>query len=626
MRRNGLKQTLCLLITAAMLCILPASGVFAENTAPKSGWDWDSEGHYDISWYSRDKAEFYLSTAEELAGLAWIVNQGQNLKLPGEAAGQREAFTGKTVYLKNDIYLNDHASTGEDLSAHQWPSIGGGKYTVNNNGVFNGTFDGQGHSIYNLYIHNLTAWTEYDARNRGLFGVTAENAIIQNLYLRDGYIRAARSTGGIVGKTGYLNVSEDPSSKTGFDVKLSGHGTMIQNCHNVNTTVITTDSKGVGGIVGACWNYAVIQNCSNSGNISSVGNYPAGGIAGENEYIIENCWNTGAIASKGNNAGGIAGSNKLAISSIANSYNTGKITGVYAGGLAGYQVGKAENCYNAGSVTGEYAGGLFGELASGESNKNLYFLSTRTASGAGSDSSGKAVLSSRSAEAMKADEFMAELSGSGNSFAKDTGSVNGGYPVIAGQKEAEATVSGKFTDVPPSIWYFKAVDFVTGKGLFTGVGSTLFGPDQTMTRGMFVTVLGRMAGADTGAYAAGSFPDVKPGEWYASYVQWANDNKLVGGTGNGFSPDGKVTREQIALILYRYAQFKGADTTGANDSVLTAFQDRSILTGQSREALIWAVDKGIVSGIDGYLRPTGNATRAQVAQMILRFSENVVSK
>jgi hypothetical protein len=582
------------------MCLVPAA-LAAEH------WDWDTEGHYDISWYNRTGTAFTLTTAEQLAGLAWIVNEGNNLKLPGESAAKRESFTGKTVKLGADVYLNDRAYTDESGEAHQWPSIGGGIHTEDN-AVYNGVFDGQGHTVWNMYIHNLTVWTAYDARNRGFFGITAENAVIENLTIRDGYIRAARSTGGIVGKTGYLN--EDPDNpQHGYDSDLAGHGTIVRDCSNINTTVITTDSKGVGGIVGACWNYALISNCSNSGDISSIGPYPAGGIAGENEYIIENCYNTGAISSAGNNAGGIVGSNKLAISEIRGCYNTGTITGVYAGGLTGFQVGIAKDSYNAGDISGKNAGGMFGELKSGQINENLYYLAGKT------EAAGLMSYGTAGATAVTAGELRTLAPEPGGAFVNDEKNLNNGYPVFPWQK----AVAASYSDVADGAWYAAAVKYVMGKNLFDLTSAGAFSPDAPATRAALAEALYRLEGAPA-VTGASPFTDAS-----ASSVIWANAEGIVGGAGGGrFDPNATVTREQIAVFLYRYYKWLGDGVLDVPSNTLNAFPDAGAVSGWAGDAIKWAVGTGLITGRDGKLAPQITATRAEVATILQKFIENVL--
>ncbi|MGI5824800.1 MAG: S-layer homology domain-containing protein [Bacillota bacterium] len=394
--------------------------VISGNTTEPVEGAWD--GTTDISWYNRTDTEFHITTPEQLAGLAYIVNQGNELQLEGETAAQQETFTDKIIYLDNDIYLNAYKVSGEDPAAHQWPSIAGGDATKNQNAVFDGVFDGQNHIIYNMYIYDTTSYNQYSARNRGLFGVTAEKAEIKNLTVQDGYVRAARSAGGIVGKTG--NLKNDT-----YNAERDGDGTRITNCHNVNTAVITSDSKGVGGICGAAWNFAVISNCSNSGAVSSTGAYPAGGIAGESEYIIESCVNKGAVSSADGNAGGIVGSNKNAASAINNCYNTGKIDGKTAGGITAYQVGTSKNCYSNGLINGISAGAIFGEQSSLLSNSNNYYLDN-VAQGVGLLTKGSDTTVKKSEAELK------DLSDTlGDAYAADSKKINEGYPILKWQAE-----------------------------------------------------------------------------------------------------------------------------------------------------------------------------------------------
>ena len=110
-----------------------------------------------------------------------------------------------------------------------------------------------------------------------------------------------------------------------------------------------------------------------------------------------------------------------------------------------------------------------------------------------------------------------------------------------------SAVAEKFTDVKPGKWYYTAVDYAVGEKLFNGTSATTFSPDEPMTRGMFVTVLGNKAKVDPDQYTESNFTDVTPGKWYAPNVEWAAQNGIVNGTGGGkFSPDKSVTREQLS--------------------------------------------------------------------------------
>ena len=148
-----------------------------------------------------------------------------------------------------------------------------------------------------------------------------------------------------------------------------------------------------------------------------------------------------------------------------------------------------------------------------------------------------------------------------------------------------------------------------------------FEPDTSMTRAMLVTVLWRYAGKP--AEGENTFTDVPAGLWYTDAVAWAAHNNIVSGVGdNKFDPNGNITREQMATILYRYASSQGLDTSAKAD--LSAFPDAGNISGYAQSPLGWAVAEGLIKGSDGKLLPQGNATRAQVATILMRFIENVM--
>lgn len=178
-----------------------------------------------------------------------------------------------------------------------------------------------------------------------------------------------------------------------------------------------------------------------------------------------------------------------------------------------------------------------------------------------------------------------------------------------------------FTDMPaPEDWAHRGIDFVLKNGLFNGMEETLFCPDEAMSRAMLVTVLWRYSGSPKG-YENG-FSDVAPGLWYSDAIAWAAEESIVSGMGEGlFDPDGLLTREQLALILYR---FSGAEATGSSD-LFEAFADGDAVSPWAQEALCWAVEEGLIGGTLEdevlYLNPRGSATRAQVATILMRYLE-----
>lgn len=178
-----------------------------------------------------------------------------------------------------------------------------------------------------------------------------------------------------------------------------------------------------------------------------------------------------------------------------------------------------------------------------------------------------------------------------------------------------------FTDVKEADWFYDAVQYVYENGMMSGTGTSTFSPDTTTTRGMIVTILHRMEG--TPSAAGEEFTDVPAGQYYSNAVAWASANGIISGYGNGiFGPNDTITREQMATILYRYAQFKGYETKTTGD--ISTFADGSQVSSYAVEAMNWAVGSGLISGVgNNTLAPKGSATRAQVAVILMRFCNSV---
>ncbi len=174
----------------------------------------------------------------------------------------------------------------------------------------------------------------------------------------------------------------------------------------------------------------------------------------------------------------------------------------------------------------------------------------------------------------------------------------------------------QFADVKPDAWYYGAVKYAVDSGLFYGTSDITFSPDGNMTRGMLATVLYRLA-KEPEAISGDLFNDVADGKYYTEAIAWAAENKIVSGYGNNrFGPEDSITREQLATILWRYAG--SPESTGGLDE----FTDRSKTAKYAVPALQWAVEQKIVSGKgNGILDPTGKATRAEVATMLMRYCE-----
>ena len=178
-----------------------------------------------------------------------------------------------------------------------------------------------------------------------------------------------------------------------------------------------------------------------------------------------------------------------------------------------------------------------------------------------------------------------------------------------------------FHDVTEGDWFYDAVRYAYENGLMDGVGEGLFAPNSETTRAQLVTILYRLAGQPA---VSGDLPftDVEAGTWYTDAVAWAAENGIVNGTTDAtFAPGEDITREQLVTILYRYAESKGYDVSASAD--LSGYPDAGQVQDYAQPAMAWAVAEGIVEGVDGTLNPAGNASRAQIATILMRFCEGV---
>lgn len=180
--------------------------------------------------------------------------------------------------------------------------------------------------------------------------------------------------------------------------------------------------------------------------------------------------------------------------------------------------------------------------------------------------------------------------------------------------------SNPFIDIFETDAYYEAIEFVYENGLFKGVSSKEFAPETTMTRAMFVTVLGRLAGVDADDYTDSSFDDVVAGEWYAPYVEWAASEGIVNGYGDGmFGVNDEITVEQAVVIMARYAEYAGIDTD--SDISLGKYFDADDVSDWATAQMKWAVEEGIYSGVNGKLNPSAPAERSLIATMLFNYAE-----
>ena len=269
---------------------------------PLAAWGQDVwDGTADVTWYKDSESSFEITTPEQLAGLAQLVNEGT------------EDFKDKIIKLDEDIRLNETSNweSWDDTNKpdNEWTAIG------TDAKLFKGTFDGQNHTISGIYISNSND-------NQGLFGYVYDG-MIQNLSVADSYIQARNYVGGIVG--------------------YNNNGT-VSNCSNSGTV---TGVQIVGGIVGyssGSGSGGKVSNCSNSGTVT--GTLWAGGIVGYTEFNgdVLNCSNSGTVTG-GEAVGGVVGHNGVKRGTVSNCSNSGTVTGSGVGGIVGENVATVSDCY-----------------------------------------------------------------------------------------------------------------------------------------------------------------------------------------------------------------------------------------------------------------------------------------
>ncbi len=196
-------------------------------------------------------------------------------------------------------------------------------------------------------------------------------------------------------------------------------------------------------------------------------------------------------------------------------------------------------------------------------------------------------------------------------------------------KTSSSDWKNPFTDVSSNAQYYDAVAFVCSEGLFNGMTATKFEPTTTMTRAMFVTVLGRLAGVDANRYSGTSFTDVSKTDqqisWAAPYIEWAVQNGITQGTGNGkFSPNDPITHQQMYLFMYRYAMFIENITTNITNVSLSSIKDASQIADWAQDGVKFASRNNILITSGGKLTPTDNALRCELAMLLEGFCTKVL--
>lgn len=450
----NIKKMIAVAVSMVMVCLIIPIDKSSENTASAETEIWD--GTYDTSWYDEEEAELHISTAEELAGLSELVNAGHTME-------------GQTIYLDNDIYLNDvsdYDNWETDIPANQWLSIGGkaGYY------YFDGVFDGQGRTITGAYIDAFSSPHEIWV---GFFGMTGTNTIIKNVNFDFAYVEGrisySKYTAGVcaynqgfiincefngiikkVNVDGLAN-STDYNSHCGAICGFNENGTISECIVDGSITVdIYNNISYVGGVCG--YNISgYINKCSNKANIFSTVTYSedahnnTGGICGYSDatesIAISDCCNYGDIISMGNsyytNCGGICGTITESDCLIENCYNRGAISCDHnAGGIIGEIVLDSSyiftinNTYNTGAISN--GGGIIGVVNSRDNPESFvmtscYYLSDSALCGV---QSGIDNTIAKNSSNMQKESFVESL---GEAFVYN----DGGYPLLAWELELQ---------------------------------------------------------------------------------------------------------------------------------------------------------------------------------------------
>lgn len=512
-------------------------------------------------------SNYYIGTAQELRDFAAAVNSGKS-------------FVNKKVVLTADIVLNENlVDTDGNLlnpDAEVWTPIGTTSHP------FKGVFDGKGHSVSGMYIPS--------GQNIALFGVVSETTIY-NIIVRDSYVSGSDQVGAVMG--------------------LAKSNSLITNCHNFNTTVRCSSNRG-GGVVGQV-DYSDVYNCSNYGYVYSY--RCAGGICGDNyrDGEIYNCANYGTVEGR-ILVGGISGGTTSA--DIQNCLNAGQLLGsdcyLIAGGAGSRTV---TNCYAL--QNDSFNAGL--PLTTGNSGKGCSTFKTPAAA----LDTPVTVNGRTCTTALQALNAWKNAQNGNIAFQDWQQQDRNDFPYLEMDLIPSVLVMTEdtFDDVNPEDWYYDEVKYVYDNGLMDGTGNGTFSPAISTTRGMVVTILYRQEGEPEAEMC--DFTDIPQGQWYTDAVSWAAANGIVTGYPDGsYRPNNPITRQELAAILYRYASYKGYDVDAR--ASLNAFTDAGTTGSWAVGYVQWAVAEKLLNGSGGKLRPVDNASRAEVATVLMRYCTNLV--
>ena len=594
------KKLLSLLLALCLVMALVPMTAFAEGTSVDN-WD----GTADTSWYTDHKTdtEYHFTTAEQLAGLAQLVNDKT----------ASVSFEGKTIYLDNDL----------DLSGYQWTPIGNGS---NFGRYFAGTFDGQYHKIMNLLHHS----TGDELIRNGLFGVVSDGGTLKNLLVIDADI-----------------ASNDGSLLAGILADWVDGGT-VENCYTSGKIENKVGDKMVGGLIGQCTGSTQVKGCGSDATVISTESDEdhvdtVGGLIGQWENSadsssITDCWFGGSVSCNNiySAVGGILGANFdenqpgvdiqncLVATREIRCAEPGNIT--WIGAVVNGQV---TNCIWPDTPPD----GVTLDEETYPDNKGNYLAVVKLvvdsdAGTAGADptfnqsSCGTPVSNFTSADVLtglrtNAGTGIEWVAGINHpTFAWDVWHIPADYTKFIEAIAAFVTKveTSPFSDVSTSAYYYETVKWAQEKGITGGIGNGLFGPNQPCTRAQIVTFLWRAAGSPVVNYAM-NMSDVPEGSYYAEAVRWAlNEGITTGTTGSTFSPDETCTRAQAVAFLFRYT----ASEAVTLQELVSGFSDADSVPGYALPAMNWALAEEIVQGNGSKLMPNDSCTRAQIVTFLFR--------
>lgn len=587
-----------LLILALCFTLLPTAAFAADSTDA-----WGDTA--DTSWYTDHEAdtEYRITTAEQLAGLAQLVNDKT----------ASVSFEGKTIYLDNDL----------DLSGYQWTPIGIGSNFAQ---YFAGTFDGQYHKIMNLHHHSIGD----ELIRNGLFGVVSDGGTLKNLLVIDADI-----------------ASNDGSLLAGILADWVDGGT-VENCYTSGKIENNVGDKMVGGLIGQCTGSTQVKGCGSDATVISTESDEdhvdtVGGLIGQWENSadsssITDCWFGGSVSCNNiySAVGGILGANFdenqpgvdiqncLVATREIRCAEPGNIT--WIGAVVNGQV---TNCIWPDTPPD----GVTLDEETYPDNKGNYLAVVKLvvdsdAGTAGADptfnqsSCGTAVSNFTSADVLtglrtNAGTGIEWVAGINHpTFAWDVWHIPADYAKFIEAIAAFVTKveTSPFSDVSTSAYYYEAVKWAQKKGITGGIGNGLFGPNQPCTRAQIVTFLWRAAGSPMVNYAM-NMSDVPEGSYYAEAVRWAlSEGITTGTTENTFSPDSECTRAQAVAFLFRYA----ASEAVTLQELVSGFSDADSVPGYALPAMNWALAEEIVQGNGSKLMPNDSCTRAQIVTFLFR--------